>query len=62
MPHAKEQSGFQARRNSVAIRKKQKKAYVAPHVVDFGAIDEMTGDCFGFCEDGVNGGYFGLFP
>ena len=46
----------------MAIQKKQKRAYVPPHVVDFGAIEVMTGDCFGFCEDGVNGGYYGLFP
>ena len=46
----------------MAILKKEKRAYVAPHVVDFGEIEVMTGDCLGFCEDGVNGGYYGLFP
>ena len=33
-------------------RKQQKKAYVAPRVVDFGAIEETTGDCLGLCLDG----------
>ena len=31
---------------------RQKKAYVAPRVVDFGAIEATTGDCLGLCLDG----------
>lgn len=46
----------------MAIRKERKKTYVAPRVVDFGAIEALTGDCFGFCLDGVNGGLYGLWP
>ena len=46
----------------MADRREQKRRYVAPHVVEFGAIEVMTGDCLGFCSDGVNGGYYGLFP
>ncbi len=46
----------------MAIRKKQKKAYVAPQVVDFGGIEVMTGDCLGLCLDGEAGGLFGLWP
>ena len=41
------------------IGKKLKKAYATPRVVDFGAIDVMTGDCFGYCLDGENGGWYG---
>ncbi|MCY3819471.1 MAG: hypothetical protein OXH52_08925 [Gammaproteobacteria bacterium] len=36
--------------------RRQKKVYSAPLIVDFGAIDAMTGDCYGFCLDGMNGG------
>ena len=36
---------------------KPKKVYATPCVVDFGAIDVMTGDCFGYCLDGQNGGW-----
>lgn len=39
-------------------RQRRKKPYVTPRVVDFGAIDAMTGDCFGLCLDGMNGGLF----
>ena len=46
----------------MAILKQRKKAYVAPRVVDFGAIELMTGDCLGLCLDGANGGLFGLWP
>ena len=35
---------------------KQRKVYFAPCIVDFGAIEAMTGDCWGVCEDGMNGG------
>ncbi len=35
---------------------RRKKPYAAPRVVDFGAIEAMTGDCFGICLDGTNGG------
>ena len=37
-------------------RSGQKKLYSTPRLVDFGAIQAMTGDCFGFCTDGTNGG------
>lgn len=47
---------------NVAIRKKQKKAYLAPRVVDFGTIESMTGDCLGLCLDGEHFGWFGLYP
>ena len=46
----------------MAIRTKQKKAYVVPRVVDFGAIEAMTGDCLGLCLDGEHAGWFGLYP
>ena len=46
----------------MATRKKKRRAYVAPHVVDFGAIEVMTGDCLGFCTDGFHGGFWGLWP
>ena len=46
----------------MAIRTKQKKAYVAPRVVDFGAIEAMTGDCLGLCLDGEHAGFYGLWP
>ncbi len=39
-------------------RRQRKKPYAAPRIVDFGAVDVMTGDCFGFCLDGMNGGMF----
>ena len=39
-----------------------KRAYFTPQVVDFGPIEEMTGDCFGYCLDGENGGLFGFWP
>lgn len=47
---------------NVAIRTKRKKAYVAPRVVDFGAIEAMTGDCLGLCVDGEHFGWFGIYP
>ena len=37
----------------------QKKPYSPPRIVAFGAIEAMTGDCWGFCVDGVNGGMWG---
>ena len=40
----------------------KKKTYVAPRVVDFGAIEVMTGDCLGLCLDGVNGAFYGFGP
>ena len=46
----------------MSTQPKQKRAYVAPRVVDFGAIEVMTGDCFGFCLDGENGGLIGNWP
>ena len=46
----------------MTIRKNQRKPYVAPRVVDFGAIEVMTGDCLGFCVDGENGSHYGLWP
>lgn len=46
----------------MATLKQRKKAYVAPSVVDFGTIEEMTGDCLGLCIDGESGGLFGLWP
>ena len=33
----------------------QKKPYSVPRVVDFGAIETMTGECVGICLDGENG-------
>jgi len=36
--------------------RRPKREYAAPLVADFGAIDAMTGDCYGFCLDGLNGG------
>ena len=41
---------------------RKKRAYVTPRVVDFGSIEETTGDCFGYCLDGENGGLFGFWP
>ena len=42
--------------NSIEENRPQKKPYRAPCIVDFGDIVSMTGDCWGFCTDGVNGG------
>ena len=41
---------------------RKKKAYVAPRVVDFGAIEATTGDCLGLCLDGEHLGLYGLWP
>ena len=38
--------------------KQRKKPYAAPSLVEFGDIEAMTGDCFGVCLDGMNGGLF----
>ena len=38
---------------------RRKKPYLTPRIVDFGAIEAMTGDCWGFCTDGFNGGMWG---
>jgi hypothetical protein len=43
----------------MARTKHQKKVYVAPRVVDFGAIEVMTAGCLGLCLDGEGGGLFG---
>ena len=32
-----------------------KKPYSIPRLVDFGAIEFMTGECYGICLDGENG-------
>jgi len=40
----------------------RKKAYVAPCVVDLGAIEVMTGDCLGLCTDGFSGAFWGIWP
>lgn len=37
----------------------KKKEYTTPRMVDFGSIESMTGDCFGICFDGMNGGLYG---
>ena len=34
----------------------RKKPYRAPCIVDFGSIEEATGDCLGVCVDGEGGG------
>lgn len=34
---------------------RKRKPYIAPRVVDFGAIEAMTGECVGICLDGENG-------
>lgn len=41
------------RRNS---RPQEKKTYTVPVLVDFGAIEAMTGDSWGSCLDGPYGG------
>ena len=46
----------------MAIGKKRRKAYVVPRIVDFGAIEVMTGDCLGLCIDGESAGFFGIWP
>ena len=38
---------------------RSRRSYVAPRVVDFGAIELMTGDCLGLCLDGMHLGYYG---
>ena len=44
-------------------RKKQhKRAYVAPRVVDLGAMEVMTAGCLGLCLDGEGGGLYGAQP
>ena len=43
----------------MATQKKTRRAYVAPRVVDFGAIEVMTGDCIGLCLDGMHVGFYG---
>ena len=45
-----------------SIKQERKKAYVAPHVLDFGAIEVMTAGCLGLCLDGEGGGFFGYEP
>ena len=47
------------REKKVATQKRSRRAYVAPRVVDFGAIELMTGDCLGLCLDGMNAGLYG---
>lgn len=47
---------------NVVNRNQRKKAYVAPRVVDFGAIEATTGDCLGLCLDGEHFGLYGLWP
>lgn len=37
----------------------RKKPYSTPQIVDFGTIEAVTGDCFGLCLDGMNGGLYG---
>lgn len=48
----------------MTLRKKphNKRAYVAPRVVDFGAMEVMTAGCLGLCLDGEGGGLFGAEP
>ena len=46
----------------MANQNQQKKAYVAPRIVDFGAIEATTGDCLGLCLDGEHFGLYGLWP
>ena len=46
----------------MSSKQQLKKAYVAPRVVDFGAIEVMTGDCLGLCVDGENGAFYGFEP
>ena len=46
----------------VFTKKRQKKAYAAPRVVDFGAIEVMTAGCLGLCLDGEGAGFFGYEP
>ena len=43
-------------------KKRHKRAYVAPRVVDFGTIEVMTAGCLGLCLDGEGGGLFGAEP
>lgn len=38
------------------VSSERKKPYLTPRIVDFGSIEDMTGDCWGPCEDGMNGG------
>ncbi len=37
------------------MTRREKKPYSTPRIVDFGAIDVMTGECVGICIDGENG-------
>lgn len=50
------------RGSTVSTKKRQKKAYAAPRVVDFGAIEVMTAGCLGLCLDGEGAGFFGYEP
>ena len=47
---------------NVADRNQERKLYVAPRVVDFGAIKATTGDCLGLCLDGEHLGFYGIWP
>lgn len=33
-----------------------KRQYRTPYLVDFGTIEDVTGDCLGVCVDGEGGG------
>lgn len=46
----------------MADRNRQKKSYVAPRLVEFGAIEATTGDCLGLCLDGEHLGFYGIWP
>ena len=39
--------------------RRDKKTYTTPRIADFGSIESTTGDCFGICFDGINGGLYG---
>ena len=43
-------------------KKQQRKAYVTPRVVDFGAMEVMTSGCLGLCLDGESAGLYGYEP
>ena len=41
------------------MTRREKKSYSTPRIVDFGAIEVMTGECIGTCIDGANGAGLG---
>ena len=48
--------------NGQEVPRGKKKPYCAPRMVDFGAIELVTGECVGTCIDGENGAGRGDWP